>query len=111
MRQLILVILFLISAFGYSQTIKKHTYLIYISGSNSTDQRKENIEQLKNFFETDNCVYHLKKKAFLITTENKYNIKQLKIDLENTGTIVVENIKQNGAQLKKNIQKGTISTY
>ena len=111
MRNLIVITFFLISAIGYSQTIQKHTYLITISGSNNADQRKENIEQLKDFFETNNCVYHVKKNAFLITTENKYNIKQLKIDLENTGSLVIENIKQNGAQLKKNIRKVTNSTY
>ena len=109
MKHLIFIALFLISLFGYSQT--KHTYLITISSSENIDQQKEQLAVLRDYFESKNCVYHQKKNAYLINTKKKHNIKQIKIDLDSKGLFVVENIKQNGAQLKKYRMKNNSSNY
>tara|TARA_B100000809_G_C15126986_1_gene526683 strand:+ start:2412 stop:2723 length:312 start_codon:yes stop_codon:yes gene_type:complete len=97
MKLIILVLVIFLSTLGFSQT--DHTYIITINNSENTHNQKEYLTVLRDYFETKNCVYHLKKKVFLITTQTRYNINQLKTDIENKGNFIIQNIKQNGLEL------------
>lgn len=83
----------------FAQISTTNTYLITIKNSENIAQQKEHLTILRDFFKTHNCVYHIKKKAFLVTTKKFYNIHNLKTVLEKKRFLNILNIKTNRNEL------------
>lgn len=103
MKLIIFTTAILLSTLGFSQT--DNTYIITINNSEIKANQKDFINVLSKYFETEYCFYHTDEKFFSVETNNQNNIQEIKIELENQGNFIIQNIRKKGSDLIQNTAK------
>jgi hypothetical protein len=98
MRSLLLiVILFATSLFskqGFSQNeATKYQYAIVVQNSGTLAQQKICIDILKEVLNNPICVYDVSTNSFIISTDEFYDVNELKTKINTQNIILVDHIK------------------
>lgn len=96
----LLLVIAVIPSFGQGQDIPQHRYFFTISSAQTAGQQKDNVEIIRQLFNTNYCKYVNNKSAFVLALSQYQNVEAIKNKLLNGGILVTGNVTYKSKTIK-----------